>query len=61
MLNKDLIAGADAAAQHCGLTARKIYHMVEAGLIPFMRKGGRLYFRKSELDAAFSSQVGTVN
>lgn len=61
MLNKDLISGAEAAAQHCGLTPRKIYHLVEAGLIPFVRMGGRLYFRRSELEAAFSAKAGAVN
>lgn len=55
MLSLDLIAGAGAAAAYSGLTARTIYHMVEAGQLPVIRKGKRLYFRKSELDAAFRS------
>lgn len=60
MLNKDLLCGAAAAAVHCGLTGRQIYHLVATGLIPVVRKGGRLYFRKSELDTAFRSPAGMV-
>ncbi|MCC4252246.1 helix-turn-helix domain-containing protein [Sphingobium naphthae] len=59
MLGNDLIAGANAAASYAGLTARAVYHLVEQGRLPVIRKGKRLYFRKSELDAAFRS--GTAN
>ena len=55
MLSNDLLSGAKAAAQELGLTERAIYHMVEAGHLPVIRKGKRLYFRKSELEAAFRS------
>lgn len=55
MLSQDLLAGAEAAAQFSGLTPRAIYHLVEAGELPVIRKGRRLYFRKSELERAFSS------
>ena len=37
-------------------TKASAYHMVRRGLIPFVRKGRLLYFRQSEIDAAFSSQ-----
>jgi excisionase family DNA binding protein len=57
MLNCDLITGAEAAASYCGLSRRAIYHMVEAGELPVIRKGRKLFFRKSELEAAFSSSV----
>tara|TARA_B100000678_G_scaffold10920_1_gene8843 strand:+ start:4163 stop:4264 length:102 start_codon:yes stop_codon:yes gene_type:complete len=30
--------------------------MCETGLLPHVKKGKRLYFRKSELEAAFRSQ-----
>ncbi|MYL97237.1 helix-turn-helix domain-containing protein [Novosphingobium sp. FGD1] len=56
MLNADLIAGASAAASYAGLTPRAIYHLVERGHLPVIRKGKRLYFRKSELEAAFRSE-----
>jgi excisionase family DNA binding protein len=54
-LSKDLISGADAAADFSGLSRRAIYHMVDAGQLPVIRKGRRLYFRRSELEAAFRS------
>lgn len=55
MLSIDLLAGAEAAAAYIGLTPRAIYHLVETGNLPVIRKGRRLYFRKSELDTAFTS------
>ena len=55
MLNQDLIHGAKAAGDFCGLTARTIYHMVEKGDLPAIKKGRALFFRKSELERAFSS------
>lgn len=57
MLHTDLIAGASAAANYAGLSPRAIYHLVEQGHLPVIRKGKRLYFRKSELDAAFRSEA----
>lgn len=53
MLTDDLLPGATAAADYLGLTPRAIYHMVEAGHLPTIRKGRRLFFRKSELEDAF--------
>ena len=57
MLNHDLIRGAKAAASYCGLPRRAIYHLVESGELPVIRKGRRLFFRKSELEAAFRSEA----
>lgn len=57
MLSLDLIAGATAAASYVGLKPRAIYHLVEHGRLPVIRKGKRLYFRKSELEAAFRSEA----
>lgn len=57
MLNADLIHGAKAAANYCGLPARTIYHLVEKGELPVIRKGRVLFFRKSELEAAFRSEA----
>lgn len=57
MLTDDLLPGAEAAAAYIGLTRRAIYHMVDAGHLPVIRKGKRLYFRKSELEAAFRSEA----
>ena len=55
MLSDDLIKGARAAAAYTGLTERSIYHMTERGLLPVIRKGRTLFYRKSDLDAAFSA------
>ena len=57
MLSEDLIAGAKAAAAFTGLSERAIYHLVEARQLPVIRKGRKLYFRRSELMAAFSSEA----
>lgn len=57
MLNGDLINGASEAAKFIGISPRTVYHMCEAGTLPFIKKGKRLYFRKSELEAAFRSQA----
>lgn len=55
MLSSDLIRGADGAASYTGLPRRSIYHMVETGVLPVIRKNRSLFFRKSELEAAFRS------
>lgn len=57
MLNSDLIAGATAAADFIGVTPRMVYHMASNNLLPVIRKGKRLYFRKSELEKAFLSET----
>ena len=53
IMHDDLIAGAEAAADYTGLSRRHIYRLADGGLIPTVRKGRRLYFRKSELELAF--------
>ena len=53
MLNDDLLAGAKAAAHFVGISPRALYHMVDAGHLPVIRKGRRMFFRKSALEAAF--------
>lgn len=54
-MNLDLIEGASDAAAFTGLSRRKIYRLAEQGHVPVIRKGRRLYFRKSELERAFMS------
>lgn len=56
MLSADLLSGAKAAADFIGETPRAVYHMADKGLLPCIRKGRKLYFRKSELEAAFRSK-----
>jgi len=55
MLSQDLIAGAKGAAEYLGVTPRAVYRFVETNQIPVIRKGRTLFFRKSELEAAFRS------
>lgn len=56
-LKEDLLSGAKAAADYTGVNVRTIYALVEKGLVPVIRKGKMLFFRKSELDTAFSSEA----
>lgn len=58
MLSSDLIKGASAAAEYLGpsVSQRSVYHMVEQNLLPVVRLGRTLYFRKSDLDRAFTSR-----
>jgi excisionase family DNA binding protein len=55
MLSQDLIAGAKSAAEYLGVKPRLVYRLVETQQIPVIRKGRTLFFRKSELEAAFRS------
>ena len=57
MLANDLLPGAAAAAAYIGVTPRAVYHMADQGLLPCIRKGRKLYFRKSELERAFSTNA----
>ena len=57
MLSVDLIAGAVEAADYIGVSPRTVYHMCENGTLPHVKRGKRLFFRKSELEAAFRSET----
>ena len=52
-LSEDLLDGAAAAAAYLGLKPRTVYRLAESGDIPVIRKGGKLFFRKSALDKSF--------
>ena len=58
MLLDDLIKGAKAVERETEgrINARQVYHMVENGHLPVIRKGRSMYFRRSELDAAFRAE-----
>ena len=56
-LSEDLLDGAAAAARYLGLKPRTIYRMAETGEIPVIRKGGKLFFRKSLLEQAFAPEA----
>lgn len=53
-LSEDLLDGAAAAAKFLGLKPRQVYRLTEAGEIPVIRKGGKLFYRKSQLERAFA-------
>ena len=55
MIADDLLNGADAASRYTGLPRRQIYHLVEKGYLRPVRMGRRMFFRKSDLEAAFST------
>ncbi len=57
-MHTDLMVGAESAASYTGLSRRTVYRLVDEGRLPVVRKGRRLYFRRSELDRSFSTQVG---
>lgn len=56
-MKDDLIAGATAAAEYLGLKPRVIYDLTAHGRLPVIRMGKRLYYRRSELEAAFRSDA----
>jgi excisionase family DNA binding protein len=52
-LSEDLLEGAAAAAGFIGIKARTVYRMTESGELPVIRKGRKLFYRKSDLERAF--------
>lgn len=52
-LSDDLLEGASAAATYLGLKPRAVYRLTEAGELPVIRKGRKLFYRKSDLQRAF--------
>ena len=56
---EDLIRGAKGVETDSQgrIKARQVYHMVEYGQLPVIRKGRSMYFRRSELEAAFRSEA----
>jgi excisionase family DNA binding protein len=57
MLRDDLIKGAKEASSYTGMKYQTIYRLCGKGEIPFTRIGRRLFFRKSELDCAFTAHI----
>ena len=56
---EDLIRGAKGVEHDSQgrIKARQVYHMVENGQLPVIRKGRSMFFRRSELEAAFRSDA----
>jgi excisionase family DNA binding protein len=57
MLSEDLIKGAAGAAAYLGINVRCAYRMTEQGQLPVIRKGRILFYRKSDLDRAFTAEA----
>ena len=55
MLRDDLISGGTAIADFLGESERSTWHLIHTGQIPVIRKGRKIFARKSELEKAFSS------
>lgn len=58
-IKEDLIKGAKEAAAYLGpaVSPRAVYRLVEVGRLPVIRMGKTMFFRRSQLDAAFRSQA----
>lgn len=55
MLSDDLLEGAAAIGRYIGKSERATFHMIYQGQLPIIRKGRRIFARKSQLDRAFTS------
>ncbi|MBB4099789.1 helix-turn-helix domain-containing protein [Sphingomonas kyeonggiensis] len=59
-LSEDLLSGAEAAAEYAGVSRNIIYRLTASGEIPAIRKGRRIYYRKSAIERAFSTDGGNA-
>jgi hypothetical protein len=55
LLNEDLLAGGAAIAAYIGQSERATWHMIYSGELPVIRKGRKIFARKSDLERAFSA------
>lgn len=53
-----LLKGAKQAAKVLGLSPREIYNLLDRGLIPARKLGGRWYFHRQELLDSFRNNAG---
>ena len=58
-LSNDLLSGADAASEYTGgiISPRAVYRMAASGQLPVVKKGRKLFFRKSDLERTFQSEA----
>jgi len=56
-LRDDLLNGVTEIAEHTGETRRRVYYLLEKGLIPGFQIGKRWYARKSALQRAYSCEA----
>lgn len=54
-LAEDLLSGAEQIGRFGGWSRRETYHLIENGHIPVIRKGRKIFARKSELAKSFSA------
>ena len=56
-LRDDLLKGAAAAADYLGpqFTRNSIYYMTRTGALPAIKRGSLIFYRKSDLDRAFTA------
>jgi hypothetical protein len=59
MLKDDLLRGAAAAAEYLGpqFNRNSVYYMTRVGTLPAIRRGSQLFYRKSDLDRAFTAEA----
>lgn len=57
MLSDDLLEGAAAIGHYIGKSERATFHLIYQNQIPVIRKGRRIFARKSELERSFSSEA----
>ena len=57
MLSDDLLEGAAQIGRYIGKTERATFHLIYNQQIPVIRKGRRIFARKSELERAFSTDA----
>ena len=57
-LKDDLLNGVRAIAQYTGETERRVRLMIDFHGLPYFKKGGRIYSRKSWLDRWYSPDAG---
>lgn len=56
-LTDDLLDGVPNIAAFINKTPRATYHLIHTNQVPCFKKGGKIYARKSEIEAAFRSEM----
>lgn len=56
-LNTELLDGVKNIANFIGKTERATYHLIHCGHLPVIRKGRKIYARRSEIEASFRSEA----
>lgn len=61
-LRDDLLKGASAAAEYLGpqFNRNNVYYMTKTGALPAIRRGSLIFYRKSDLDRAFTAETAVA-